>query len=84
MWRKRNLSGGRSTRREDDFEAENFNVRMKANVLGAIITLTLLVAGACLTDELLEDSQSCYRPDGGCPALGVPVPIISFDEIFLE
>jgi hypothetical protein len=84
MWRERNLSEGKSTRHESKFETQSFHERMRANVLAAIITLTLLVAGACLADELLEDSQGCYRPDGGCPAWGVPVPIVSFDEIFLE
>lgn len=32
----------------------------------------LLAAAASLSDELAEDSQSCYWPDGGCGAWGVP------------
>jgi hypothetical protein len=56
-------------------------IRMRANLLAAIITGTLLLIGAWVADELAEASQSCYPPDGGCEATGVPAPILGFDEM---
>jgi hypothetical protein len=55
--------------------------RMRDNLLAAVVTATLVVTGAWLADELAEASQSCYPPDGGCEARGVPIPTIGFDEM---
>jgi hypothetical protein len=46
-----------------------------------MVTATLLITGARLADELAEASQSCYPPDGGCEARGVPIPTVGFDEM---
>ena len=53
---------------------EGHRSRMRGNVLAAIVVATLLTTGAWLADELSEDSGSCYAPDGGCEATGVPAP----------
>ena len=47
---------------------------MRSNALAAIVVAVLLMSGAWLADELSEDSRSCYPPDGGCEATGVPAP----------
>jgi hypothetical protein len=59
-------------------------VSMRDNVLAAILVVLLLAAAASVTDELAEDSQSCYWPDGGCGAWGVPAAEVSFHEFFQE
>jgi hypothetical protein len=64
-------------------EEQDHHIRLRENLLAAIITVTLVVTGAWLTDELTEDSQGCYRPDGGCEAWGVPIDQIGFDN-FLQ
>jgi hypothetical protein len=61
--------------------ASDHRRRMRENLLGAIVTATLLITGAWLTQELAEASQSCYAPDGGCEARGAPIPVVGFDEI---
>jgi hypothetical protein len=62
---------------------EEFRDRMKVNFWAAIITSALIMAGACLANELAETYQgSCYRPDGGCEAWGVPSATIGFDEFW--
>jgi hypothetical protein len=53
---------------------EDYRDRMRANLLAAILTAMLLMTGAWLADELAEARQSCYPPDGGCEATGVPPP----------
>jgi hypothetical protein len=80
MWQGRALSNGR---RLYDGE-QDYRNRMRENLLAAIITATLLVTGACLTNELLEATQSCYRPDGGCEAWGVPIAQIGFADFFQQ
>jgi hypothetical protein len=62
------IKGGRSSGDEDH------RVRMRSNALAAIVVAVLLMSGAWLADELSEDSRSCYPPDGGCEATGVPAP----------
>jgi len=57
---------------------------MRGNILAAIITATLVMFGAWLADELAEDSQSCYQPDGGCEAWGVPAAAVGFDASILQ
>jgi hypothetical protein len=47
---------------------------MRGNMLAAIVVAVLLTTGAWLADELSEGSLSCYPPDGGCEATGVPAP----------
>ena len=47
---------------------------MRSNLLAAIVVVVLLMSGAWLADELSEASRSCYPPDGGCEAMGVPAP----------
>ena len=47
---------------------------MRSNVLAAIVVAVLLMSGAWLADELSEAGRSCYPPDGGCEATGVPAP----------
>jgi hypothetical protein len=59
----------------------DYRNRMRDNLLAAVVTATLLVTGAWLADELAEASQSCYPPDGGCEARGVPTPAVGFDEM---
>jgi hypothetical protein len=53
---------------------EDYRDRMRANLLAAISTAMLLMTGAWLADELAKARQSCYPPDGGCEATGVPPP----------
>jgi hypothetical protein len=74
MWQRRVLSTIESDRECD------YRVRTRSNVIAAIITATLLITGAWLADELAETDQSCYPPDGGCEARGVPAPILGFVE----
>jgi hypothetical protein len=68
-------------RRSDD---QSGTVSMRDNMLAAIVVVLLLAAAASVTDELAEDSQSCYWPDGGCGAWGVPEAAINFQEFFQE
>jgi hypothetical protein len=63
---------------------QNGAVSMRDNVLAAIVVVLLLAAAVSLTDELAEDSQSCYRPDGGCGAWGIPTAEITFEDFFQE
>jgi hypothetical protein len=65
-------------------EAQDNRNRIRGNLLAAIVTATLVVTGAWLTDELTEDSQGCYRPDGGCEAWGVPIDQIGFADFFRQ
>ncbi len=62
------IKGGRSSGDEDQ------RARMRSNVLAAIVVAVLLMSGAWLADELSEAGRSCYPPDGGCEATGVPAP----------
>ena len=62
------INGGRSSRHE------GHRSRMRGNMLAAIVVAVLLTTGAWLADELSEGSRSCYPPDGGCEATGVPAP----------
>jgi hypothetical protein len=70
MWRDRIvvINEGRSSGGEDH------RSRMRGNMLAAIVVAVLLMSGAWLADELSESSRSCYPPDGGCEATGVPAP----------
>jgi hypothetical protein len=62
---------------------EEFRDRMRANFWAAIVTTALIVAGACIANELAETYQAdCYRPDGGCEARGMPAATIGFDEFW--
>ena len=70
----------RNERVPNDLVLDHRN-RMRGNLLAAVVTATLLITGAWLTDELAEASQSCYPPDGGCEARGVPIPTVGFDEM---
>jgi hypothetical protein len=70
----------RNERVPNDLVLDHRN-RMRGNLLAAVVTATLLIAGGWLADELAEASQSCYPPDGGCEARGVPVPTVGFDEM---
>jgi hypothetical protein len=65
-------------------ENESYWDQLRDNFLGAIVAVILVVTGACLADELMEDSQSCYPPDGGCEARGVPVDQIGFIDVFQQ
>jgi hypothetical protein len=65
---------------ESDPLPDNRN-RTRDNLLAAVVTAALVVIGAWLADELAEASQSCYPPDGGCEARGVPIPTVGFDEM---
>jgi hypothetical protein len=80
MWRQRPLSASRRLYDEE----QDYRNRMRENLLAAIITAALLVTGACLTDELMEDSQGCYRPDGGCEAWGIPIDQIGIVDFFQQ
>jgi hypothetical protein len=60
------------------------SVSIKDNLLAAIVVVLLLAAAASVTDELAEDSQSCYWPDGGCGAWGVPATEVSFHDVFQD
>jgi hypothetical protein len=51
---------------------EDYRDRMRVNYLAAIFTIMLMTAGVWLVNELAADGQSCYRPGGGCAALGTP------------
>jgi hypothetical protein len=62
------IKSGRSSGDQDH------RARMRSNALAAIVVAVLLMSGAWLADELSEDSRSCYPPDGGCEATGVPAP----------
>jgi hypothetical protein len=75
MWQRRVSSNA-----ESDLVPDHRN-RMRDNLLAAMVTATLLITGARLADELAEASQSCYPPDGGCEARGVPIPTVGFDEM---
>jgi hypothetical protein len=70
IWRDRIvvINGGRSS------GDEGHRLRMRGNMLAAIVVAVLLTIGAWLADELSESSRSCYPPDGGCEATGVPAP----------
>jgi hypothetical protein len=61
MWQDRQLSDDSPW--SDEEQDRN---RIRDNFLAAIVTATLVVTGAWLTDELTEDSQGCYRPDARC------------------
>ena len=50
------------------------DTRIRANLLAAAVTATLLIVGTWLADELWEAGFACYAPDGGCEAAGVPPP----------
>jgi len=56
-------------------------IRMRDNLLAAVVIATLLLTGAWLADELAEASQGCYPPDRGCEARGVPISTVGFDEM---
>jgi hypothetical protein len=75
MWQRRVPSTT-----ESDLVQDHRN-RMRDNFLAAIVTAALLITGAWSADELAEASQSCYPPDGGCEARGVPIPTVGFDEM---
>jgi hypothetical protein len=75
---------GRERYDDDQSGDQSGAVSMRDNVLAAILVVLLLAAAASVTDELAEDSQSCYRPDGGCGAWGVPAAEVSFHEFFQE
>jgi len=49
-------------------------VAVGVGLAGELGALGLLTTGAWLADELSEGSLSCYPPDGGCEATGVPAP----------
>lgn len=80
MWQDRELSDDNPSSGE---ERDDRN-RIRDNLLAAIVTATLVVTGAWLTDERTEDSQGCYRPDGGCEAWGVPIDQIGFADFFRQ
>jgi hypothetical protein len=69
-----------SSNSESDLVPDHRN-GMRDNLLAAIVTAALLITGAWLADELAEASQSCYPPDGGCEARGIPIPTVGFDEM---
>jgi hypothetical protein len=70
--------------RRERYDDDHCQVSMRDNMLAAIVVVLLLAAAASVTDELAEDSQSCYWPDGGCGAWGVPLAAIGFQEFFQE
>jgi hypothetical protein len=80
MWQKRELS----KHQPSSCDTEGYRRRMRANLLAAIVTAILLTTGAWLADELGEASQSCYRPDGGCEAWGVPIDQIGFADLYQQ
>ncbi|HEY4406842.1 MAG TPA: hypothetical protein VGN55_19525 [Xanthobacteraceae bacterium] len=66
------------------YEDQNAPGNMRDNVLAAIVVITLLAAGAGIADELVEGSQGCYKPDGGCGAWGIPTAEVTFEDFFQE
>jgi hypothetical protein len=74
MWQRRVPSTTESNLKSDH------RGRMRDNLLSAIVMTALLITGAWLADELTEASQSCYPPDAGCEARGVPIPTVGLTK----